>query len=60
MSKVVTGFLVYVIIVKKNIKNSINSVYSKNKGGSKEGEFDPLPRCAQADVGRVRGNLGSK
>lgn len=33
--------------VKKYIKNCINCVYYKNKGGPKEGELYPLPKYAQ-------------
>lgn len=34
-------------IVKKYIKNCINCIYFKNKGGKKEGELYPLPKYAQ-------------
>lgn len=34
-------------IVKKYIKNCINCIYYKNKGGPKEGELYPLPKYAQ-------------
>lgn len=34
-------------IVKKYIKNCLNCIYHKNKGGPKEGELYPLPKYAQ-------------
>nr|XP_053605830.1 uncharacterized protein K02A2.6-like [Plodia interpunctella] len=34
-------------IVKKYIKNCLNCIYYKNKGGPKEGELYPLPKYAQ-------------
>lgn len=34
-------------VVKKYIKNCLNCIYFKNKGGPKEGELYPLPKYAQ-------------
>lgn len=34
-------------VVKKYIKNCLNCIYFKNKGGAKEGELFPLPKYAQ-------------